>query len=223
MLGVARPSENFELRIEREPGRPGVSLTIFDFRVERGERSWHETVDDAKRHAEAVVRLPLRWSAQWSEPTHWGTIKIVIDGLPVDDERLPGPLRRAMTRVHADFEAMTDVQWLVRFGLGNDPDVDEGKQWVMCFLYGPTGMGISVPADTDEEEAAVFLADEWSEAVFETLAGETGWDAASHWPPCPRLGHNDHAVSPELRSGRAVWTCEDRSVVADIGGLSPAT
>jgi hypothetical protein len=47
MLGVARPSEDFELRIEREPGRPGVRLTIFDFVLERGERSRHDTLEAA--------------------------------------------------------------------------------------------------------------------------------------------------------------------------------
>jgi hypothetical protein len=80
------------------------------------------------------------------------------------------------------------------------------------------GHGVTVRWDTDEDDAAVYLADEWSEQVFETLA-EDDIEFARRWPPCPIPGH-EHALDPEIRSQRATWVCQDDgTVVAIVGEL----
>jgi hypothetical protein len=88
----------------------------------------------------------------------------------------------------------------------------------MCMIASGSGHGFSVDLDSDEEEAAVRMADEGTEQVFETLGETDSWEVAARWPPCPRPGHEDHGIAPDLRGGRAVWICQD-GVVTDIGRL----
>ena len=137
---------------------------------------------------------------------------------PIDPDALPAPLRRAMARVQADFEAATDLECSWWFEEDFPPDSDGDRRVVMCMIATDSALGFSVDVDSDEEEAAVRMADEGNEQVFETLGEVTSWGAAERWPPCPRPGHEDHAVAPDLRGGRAVWVCAD-GVVAEIGRL----
>src|SRR5436305_1321304 len=130
-------------------------------------------------------------------------------GEPVDPDALPAPVRRAVARVQADIRATTSIPWDWVFE--NDPD-PEGRA-VRCIIgTARGGFGVAVRWDTDEEDAAAYLADEWSEEVCETLA-EDDAELARRWPPCPKPGH-EHALDPELRAERAVWVCRDRTVVA---------
>jgi hypothetical protein len=110
---------------------------------------------------------------------------------------------------------MSDLPWEWRFE--NDPDPVAPS--VMCMMGTARGaMGVTVSWDADEEDAAVCLADEWNEQVFETLA-EDDLDLAQRWPPCPRLGHH-HALEPMLYRILAAWIChKDRTVIAIIGQL----
>ena len=141
----------------------------------------------------------------------------------MDPDAVPPALARAVARVLADIEGTTEVDWLVVLS-EHDDDVDEPDDdaMIMCFIYsvGGSGYGVTVRCDEDEEAAAVFLADEWSDQVFETLAEKYDLEVARRWPPCPRAGH-DHALDPALRRGQAVWVCRD--VVAPIGGLAEAS
>jgi hypothetical protein len=134
----------------------------------------------------------------------------------MDPDAVPAPLRRAMARVRADFEAATDLEcswWFEEL----ESDSDDDSPTVMCMIATDSGLGFGVDADSNEEEAAVRMADEGTEQVFETLGETTSWAAAERWPPCPRPGH-DHALGPDLRDGRAVWICGG-DVVAEIGHL----
>jgi hypothetical protein len=140
-------------------------------------------------------------------------------GEAVEPDALPLATRRAVSRVQADIRATTEIAWECVFV--NAPHLVEPG--VECWIgtadgraYGPV-----VRWDSDEEDAAVFLADEWSEQVCEVLAHGNP-EFARRWPPCPRHGHA-HALDPELRSDQAVWVCrDDRTVVAIIGELGNA-
>ena len=139
----------------------------------------------------------------------------------MNPEAVPPALARAVARVLADIEGTTDVEWLVVLSQEEEdqeePDTEDGVIMCLIVAVGGSGTGRTVRCDEDEEAAAVFLADEWSEAVFETLADRYDLEIARRWPPCPRAGH-DHALDPQLRSGQAVWACRD--VIAPIGRLA---
>jgi hypothetical protein len=60
-VAIAEPSDNLEVRIYREYGGSGFELTITDHALERSETSLHDTVEEAKEHAGAVLRLGLDW------------------------------------------------------------------------------------------------------------------------------------------------------------------
>lgn len=136
-------------------------------------------------------------------------------GKPLDEAALPPAICRAVVRIQADFRSASDVGW--EWAFENDPDPVEPA--VLCMFGSEPGVyGVWVRCDSDEEDAAVYLADEWSEQVFETLAQEN-LQLVRRWPPCPRPGH-DHALDPVLQGDRAVWVCQgDRTVVAIIGQL----
>lgn len=82
------------------------------------------------------------------------------------------------------------------------------------------GLGIRLDARFTDAEAVVVVADMLQEAAIETL-----WRGglAAVWPPCPR--HPDtHPPNPELRGGRAVWSCPKDSVeICQIGDLRSLT
>lgn len=136
---------------------------------------------------------------------------------PIDPETLPAPLRAALARVQADYEVATDLECSWWFYKDPEPDSDSDGM-VMCMIATGSGHGFSIYLDTDEEEAAVRMADEGTEQVFETLGETESWDVAARWPPCPRPGHEDHGIAPTLQGGRAVWICRE-GVVAEIGRL----
>ena len=140
---------------------------------------------------------------------------------PMDPDAVPPALARAVARVLADIEATTDVEWLVVLSQDEAEPAPEDAL-IMCLIgaVGGSGYGVTVRCDEDEEVAAVSLADEWSDQVFETLGEKYGLDLARRWPPCPLAGH-DHALDPVLRRGHAVWSC--REVVAPIGRLSESS
>jgi hypothetical protein len=148
-----------------------------------------------------------------------------LRGNPIDADAVPAPLRRAMARVQADFEAATGLDCAFWFEEepetepDSDSDSDDDLQSLMCMIAaGGSAWGFSVDVDSDEEEAAVRMADEGNEQVFEALGESDSWEAAARWPPCPWPGHDDHPVAPDLRGGRAVWVCHGE-VVAEIGRL----
>ena len=60
-VAIARPSDDLEVRIEKEFRGTGFVLTVVDLARERGETSSHETVEEAKKHAGVVLRLGLDW------------------------------------------------------------------------------------------------------------------------------------------------------------------
>lgn len=138
-------------------------------------------------------------------------------GEPIDESSLPTAIRRAVGRVQADFRAATDIPCEWTFELASEDD----QRDIVCMIWTSGGYGVTVEPDADEADAAVYLADEWSDQVCETLA-DRNIELARSWPPCPKAGH-DHALDPELRGGQATWVCRhDRTVVAVVGELSRA-
>jgi hypothetical protein len=133
----------------------------------------------------------------------------------IDPDVMPAPLRQALARVEADYKVATDLECSWWFYQDPEPDSDGV---VMCMIATGSGHGFSLDLDSDEEDAAVRMADEGTEQVFETLGETVSWEVAERWPPCPRPGHEDHGIAPDLRDGRAVWVCRE-GVVAEIGRL----
>jgi hypothetical protein len=85
---------------------------------------------------------------------------------------------------------------------------------------GGTGHLVLAEGLTDGEAEAEFvaLADDWSEQVFEGLAGSIGAERAGLWPMCPR---HDHALDPEVVDERANWVCrQDKKIRIPIGSLA---
>jgi hypothetical protein len=137
-------------------------------------------------------------------------------GKAVDLDALPPAIRQAVTRVQADIRATTDISWEWVFENDADPVAPGALCWIGTAERG--AYGPSVRWDSDEEDAALYLADEWSEEVCETLARSNA-DLARRWPPCSRHGFA-HALDPELRRDEAVWVCrEDRTVISLVGEL----
>jgi len=140
----------------------------------------------------------------------------------IDSDAMPAPLRQALARVQADFEVATDLECSWWFYQDPEPGSDDAEPnaggVVMCMIATESGHGFSLDLDSDEEEAAVRMADEGTEQVFETLGETVSWEVAERWPPCPRPGHEDHGIAPDLRRGRAVWIWRE-GVVAEIGRL----
>src|SRR5437762_9443483 len=60
-VAMARPSDNLEVFIRKVLRGSGFELTIVDLALQRGETSLHETVEDAKKHAETVMKRRLEW------------------------------------------------------------------------------------------------------------------------------------------------------------------
>ena len=60
-VAIAQPSDDLDVRIEKEHRGDGFVLTILNLALERGETSTHGTVEEAKKHAGAVLRLGLQW------------------------------------------------------------------------------------------------------------------------------------------------------------------
>jgi hypothetical protein len=133
----------------------------------------------------------------------------------VDEASLPDAIRAAVSRVRADIQSTTEVDWDWTFE--NEPDPVAPA--VLCRIGSARGaFGVMVRWDADEEEAAAYLADGWSDEVCEILAYDDA-ERARRWPPCPLAGH-DHALDPEMQEERAVWVCrQDRTLVALVGEL----
>jgi hypothetical protein len=142
----------------------------------------------------------------------------------MDPGAVPPALAAAVARVLADIECTTDVEWIVVLSQEDEDEAEADAEdaVIMCLIaaVGGSGYGRTVRCDEDEEAAAVFLADEWSEPVFETLADKYDLEVARRWPPCPRRGH-DHALTPQLQRGQAVWACRD--FVTPIGRLAESS
>jgi len=164
---------------------------------------------DKRRRARQSVRM-----GGWPWRDH-----VMRRGEAVELDALPPATRQAVTRVQADVRATTDIAWEWMFVNARDPAEPGIECWIGAAdggAYGPV-----VRWDSDEEDAVLYLADEWSEQVCETLA-RSDVDLARRWPPCPKPGHG-HALDPELRGDRAVWVCrDDRVVIAMIGELATA-
>src|SRR5438067_5299891 len=107
---------------------------------------------------------------------------------PIDPEAVPAALCRAMARVQADFETATDLECSLWFEaepeLGFDSGSDRERESLMCMVAaGGSAWGFSIDLDSDEEEAAVRIADEGTEQVFEALGDTDSWEVAARWPP----------------------------------------
>jgi hypothetical protein len=80
-----------------------------------------------------------------------------------------------------------------------------------------TGEGISVLADTSPAEQVAELAEQVQNWAADQMhdAGRT-----PEWPACPQHPSTPHRLDPEVRDGRAVWTCRQTGqVIWPIGDL----
>lgn len=118
-------------------------------------------------------------------------------------------LREAVAPFVGDVQRTLEPTFTLRFVEDSMGEV----VWLSESRWGETGAGVPARARSDDggvEQARADLATSICENDFD--------EVLEPWPRCPV--HRDHPLNPRMRSGRAVWACDNGADIAiPIGEL----